>query len=570
MEKGIKSLKWLYPVLFLLFVAWTAVGAFPLVNYEGDSNAVLGNLTTLLAGGEFSPESYYAYDDQPLTYWLIAAVDRITPLGPEESYCLICWLAMVWLAWLTVSIVHCLTGLSRCVILLAWWLMPESYACGMYANSAVAATAVAMAGIWLLTRRRYVLGATVLCIAPLLRMDIMCIYPVVFPLFCFLGMNWRRSLGVAALMAVAVAAVATVGLWLMGGNILNNFGTYTFWNGLIEPVDRVKAIIGCYSIPGMLIIVAGLVMLFRRKEWLLAAVLLLPVVTEHLVYIKMGCAGKHFLYALPFAAAMASYAVAGIAEGVRRRRPAQMAIAVVVFLFETCYVVVPVWKTNLYEELLPQDEKRVPRLRLFSFRIAGYEAQAGIGGGLWFGTADEIMLMSGNAVYPFAIHNLKAQFKDQEDEMLRFLEGKTDYVAVTVIYESYNRFIIALYNRGWRISSEQTELAKVPGIWPVNYTMQIMDMTDGKGHVITVMQWGTITPHTPVGEPVKTEDNKITVFLNGLRSDGRPVYYIMPGYTAFVWDKYHENLEVEHFLIPRAPAVWKLPDSLFNSLDDGR
>ena len=119
MGKGIKSLKWLYPALFLLFVAWTAVGAFPLVNYEGDSNAVLGNITTTLAGGEFAPDHYYAYDDQPLTYWLIAAVDRITPLGPEESYCLICWLAMVWLAWVPVRIVHRLTGLSRCVILLA-------------------------------------------------------------------------------------------------------------------------------------------------------------------------------------------------------------------------------------------------------------------------------------------------------------------------------------------------------------------------------------------------------------------------------------------------------------------
>lgn len=180
------------------------------------------------------------------------------------------------------------------------------------------------------------------------------------------------------------------------------------------------------------------------------------------------------------------------------------------------------------------------------------------------------MLMSGNVVYPFAIHNLKAQFKNQEDEMLRFFDGKTDYVAVTIIYESYNRFIVALYNRGWRISSEKTELAKAPGKWPDNYTMQTMDMTDGKGHVITVMQWGTITPHTHVGESVKTEDNKITVFLNGLRFDGRPVYYIMPGYTAFVWDKYHENLEAEHLLIPRVPAVWELPDSLFKSLDDGR
>lgn len=170
------------------------------------------------------------------------------------------------------------------------------------------------------------------------------------------------------------------------------------------------------------------------------------------------------------------------------------------------------------------------------------------------------MLMSGNVVYPFAIHNLKAQFKNQEDEMLRFFDGKTDYVAVTIIYESYNRFIVALYNRGWRISSEKTELAKAPGKWPDNYTMQTMDMTDGKGHVITVMQWGTIIPHTHVGESVKTEDNKITAFLNGLRLDGRPVYYIMPGYTAFVWDKYHENLEAEHLLIPRVPAVWELPD----------
>ena len=70
------------------------------------------------------------------------------------------------------------------------------------------------------------------------------------------------------------------------------------------------------------------------------------------------------------------------------------------------------------------------------------------------------MLMSGNVVYPFAIHNLKAQFKNQEDEMLRFFDGKTDYVAVTIIYESYNRFIVALYNRGWRISSEKRSLQR--------------------------------------------------------------------------------------------------------------
>ena len=560
MEKGIKSLKWLYPVLFLLFVAWTAVGAFPLVNYEGDSNAVLGNLTTLLAGGEFSPESYYAYDDQPLTYWLIAAVDRITPLGPEESYCLICWLAMVWLAWLTVSIVHRLTGLSRCVILLAWWVMPESYACGMYANSAVAATAVAMAGIWLLTRRRYLWGASVLCIAPLLRMDIMCIYPVVFPLFCFLGMNWRRSLGVSALMAVAVAAVATVGLWLMGGNILNNFHTYSVWNGVMLPLDRIKAIVGCYSVPGILLIVAGLVILIYiyRKQWLLLAVLLTPMISEHLVYMKMGCAAKHFLYALPFAAAVVTYSVNSLVEGVRNRRLVPIGLASLLLLFEACYIIIPVWKTNLYEESLPREKKRIPRLGLFSFRLGSYEAQAGIGGGLWFNTYDEIMFTSGNIVYPFAIHNLKSMFKEKEDEMHRFFDGKTDYVAVAVMYESYNRFIVDLYNNGWRVDNEKSTLAQLPGRWTNKYRTRTVDMTDGEGHKVTVIEWG-INPQTYGMDQLRRDEAQIHELLQGLNRDSRPDYYIMPGYFAFMWDACQDSLEKKGTLIPRAAAVWEIP-----------
>lgn len=204
--------KWIFPVLFMLYVAWTAVGAFPLLNYESDSGNLISGVAFMRATGHVSDLWDYCYDNQPLTYWVIIAVTWLTHLGAEASYCLISWLASIALAWFAVNLIHEVCGVSRSVALFAWVLMPESYACGMYANSGVLAVMAATGGMWLLWRKKYIWATVVLCVAPLLRLDVVCIYPVVFPMLWLQGMGWKKSAVWSALLALIVIAAIVTGL----------------------------------------------------------------------------------------------------------------------------------------------------------------------------------------------------------------------------------------------------------------------------------------------------------------------------------------------------------------------
>ena len=570
MKKALDFKGWIYPVMFLIYIAWTVPGAFPLVNYESDANVLLSGVSYLLTEGTVSPVWGYHYAEQPLAYWLIAGFSKITGSGVEASYCMLCWLSMILLAWLTVEVIHRLTGLSRSIILLSWWLMPESYACGMYGNTAVLAMPAAMAGFWFILQRKYIIATAFLCLASLFRVDVVCIYPVVLPLMLFIGLKWQKSLGISALMALAVAVTGIFGVRLLGGDQMETLTSYGYWNTVIEAVSRVKAIVGCYSIPGMIFILGGIAIMTRDKKYMLLAVMLVPLFTEHIVYMKMGCAAKHFLYALPFAAGIAGYLSNSLAKGIRRKRPAAIAALVVLGLYETCYAVVSGDRFKLeserYEEWLPENKKRAPRLEICSFNTSRFTVRMGIGGGMWFGTADEIMVTSGNLFYPMAIHNLKTEARSRYKSVLEFLDGQQNYVAVTCFYVDHPVLQTHLFEKGWQVAEQPTEhyQSSKNQSWQNRWTV---DLRDKNGDRVGIVCWDMNFKIKPFGEEVTLQDNPFLTVVREIPHDGRPVYVIAPGYESYLITGYMQNLEEEGLVQRKAPMVWQVKPGLQRSKD---
>lgn len=557
MDKA-KFRHWIFPILFMLFAAWTAIGAFPLVNYEGDSNNVEGGSAYLAATGEISREWSYSYHDQPLVYWTLAGISRVTGFGVDAIYCMLSWLSMLWLGWLSVITLRRITGIPRCILLMAWWLLPESFACGMYANSTVVAMPIFMSGIWLILRKKYLYATLLLCLAPLFRIDVVCVYPVVFPLMCFTGTHWRKCLGISVIMAVAVVIAAIAGVQLLGGDIFVNLHEYGRWNEIIKPHLIAKAIIGCYNLPGMLLVIFGVIMLIRNRKYLLLSILILPMICDHLVFFRMGCAAKHFLYALPFAAGLCAYTLQCIIKSIRERKTIAIAIMALLCIYETCYVVMLRSFSNIYEEMLPDEKKRIPRLNLFKLHFRDSKIYAGIGGGAWFSTEDEIMLTSGYAVYPFAIHNLKRQLAERMNSIFTYLDGTgEDYIAYSFTYDSRCTLIMHLFENGWIISPGHINPEKFSDVLNPDDNYAILEMQDSDGRRVSVRDYGSIPPpKIMIDQKVPVKKNFIRNFILKLKSDGRPVYIICPGYLSFAYQHYIDPLEEEQLLIRKAQGVW--------------
>lgn len=554
--------KWLYPILFVLYVAWTVPGAFPPINYESDASNVLGGAAYIVANGEAGSIWDYNYEEQTLSYWLLAGISKLTGIGVETSYCLLSWFAMILLTGLAVGIINRVTGLSRCIILLSWWLLPESYACGMYGNTAVLATTVMMAGLWCITKRKLIAGTVLLCVAPLLRIDVVCVYPVVFPLMRFLGMKWHKSLGISALMAVAVAVTGVVGVWIFGDNLFKLLDAYGFWNRNIVAVERVKAIVGCYSIVGIIYILAGVAIMVRQKKYLTLAVLAVPIIADHLVFMKMGCASKHFLYALPFAAGIAAYPTQWMVSGIRRTRPVAIGALGMLLAFETCYAVVYSPRFNLYTEKyndsLPEDEKMMPRLEICTFNISQFNVRIGIGIGFCFNTADEIMFLSGNAFYSMTLHNLKTEYGRRNKAAMDFIDRQRNYVAVTLQYADHPLLPVRLLEQGWRVSGNPSKIMlPLKKCLEPHYTKSA-DMTDAKENKISLLHLDPSVLEKTDNTDWTIRHNIMVNLVTNLPRDSRPSYIIIPGYEAYLISEDMRLLEEEGLVRRKAPWVWQI------------
>lgn len=352
------------------------------------------------------PVYSYIYDMQPLIYYVVACLRHVLPMTCEEIFCLLTAAAAAAAVAACISLIYRLTGLRREWILLALFLLPESAAIGMYPNTAVFAMLPFTAALVCLLRRETKTAAALLCLAPLFRIDVLMVYPVVFFIFLWQGDTPRAAFRKSALMALTVAAATALCYWLLRAEPFEMKEGYEKWNGRITVFQNLITIFSFYTAAGIPLFLGGLLLILKRKDYRLSLVVAAPVLLNQIVYGQMANAAKHYLYTLPFVALAVAAALAALAGWLKTRRALKYAAigTLAVYLLVSLRISAPgrPWLS------MPNAEANTgPRLTLFQENRSPLKLSAGIGAGFLLKTNDEYMLASGNLFYPFFIRRLK-------------------------------------------------------------------------------------------------------------------------------------------------------------------
>ena len=396
-----------YPVLMALFLLWMSFGIFPLQCYETDGQEVILGCDVMYREGWSLPPVYsYEYRMQPLTTILVVALKHVLPfLTCEQIYCFNTVVASLFFLFGCISFVQHITKAPKTLILVAAMLLPEMYAIAMYPNTAIPAVACFVWALIMLSRGRYWLTGLLLCVAVLFRLDVVIVFPAVFPLLIFEGKSFKQAISLSALFGVVVVVVCLFFFWLLGADALKTFDAYEEWNGLITSGERIVAIVGFYSLAYFLQLPVGVVVIIARRYWKELFLVLLPIVLLHSVFSSFGNASKHFLYNAPFVIIAGVRALSWL-MGLLRNRPVLKWVALAGVLL---YTTVSVRKCNLTMPWLTENPlSKVGMLTtLYETERGETGYSVGIGAGFQLVTNDENMLLTGHLFYPWYIQAIK-------------------------------------------------------------------------------------------------------------------------------------------------------------------
>lgn len=171
-----------YPIVLVLFFIWICIGIFPLTCYESDSMHVIAGCNIMYNQGlTFPPVYSYLYEMQPLVTYTVVGFKYVFPfLTCEQIYCLLSAICGALFIVESVNFVYRITSFRKIFILLSLFLIPESFAISMYPNSAIFAAVFFVCALNRLLDGKFYVAMVLMVIAPLYRIDILIVYPVVF------------------------------------------------------------------------------------------------------------------------------------------------------------------------------------------------------------------------------------------------------------------------------------------------------------------------------------------------------------------------------------------------------
>ncbi len=386
---------------------------------------------------------------QPLVTPLVVGVKQVLAfMTCEQVYCLLTALAAIVFAIGSLVLVCDVSGIKREYALLALFLIPETYACAYYPNSSTLAAVLFVWGLIFFRKGKWILAGILLCVAPLLRVDVVIVYPVLLPLLLLQGYDWKKSVGISALYAVAVVAIVALGCWVLQANPLKSLLGYSSMNDSKNFASAVKfAVFTFYTALGILLLPWGLGRMAKEKQYKLLFVCLLPMALLHFMFRYTGCATKHYLYLLPFVAVI--YATALQAIRGQRSRVVKYAICggIVLFLVVSIRVDLPSspWRNE------EKSEAHVgPVVELADYTYGSHHLRAGIGAGQLVPTLDEFMLATGNAFYPFYIYQYKKRKDSYRREAYELLKDK-NYNLLMLSWGERSWYVNLLMEDGWKM-----------------------------------------------------------------------------------------------------------------------
>lgn len=444
-----------YLILLSLFLIWMGFGIFPLQCYETDGQEIILGCDVMYREGWSLPPVYsYEYRMQPLTTLMVVALKHMLPfLTCEQIYCFTTVVFSLVFLFGCITFVQHITKASKTLILIAAMLLPEMYAIAMYPNTAIPAVACFIWALIFLSRERYWLTGLLLCVAVLFRLDVVIVFPAIFPLLLFEGKPFKQTFSLSALYGVTVVVVCLFFFWLMGADALKTFDAYEEWNGIITKGERIVAIVGFYSLAYFVLLPIGLGVIIFKKYWRELFLVLLPIVLLHIVFSSFGNASKHFLYNAPFVIIAGVRALSWLIDIVRPR-PALKWIAIIGVML---YMTVSVRKCNLTLPWLNENplSKVGMVTTLYETERGETGYSAGIGAGFQLVTNDENMLLTGHLFYPWYIHTIKQITGDWHQQQMIALDTAPTSNILTLEYGASAPIASEYLTEGYRFHQQE-------------------------------------------------------------------------------------------------------------------
>ena len=428
-----------YHVVLLIYIAWMSFGVFPLVCYEGDSLHIITGCSLMCEHGlSFPPQYSYAYDMQPLvTYVVVLLRYLFVFLTCEQIYCLLSAFASLVFSLGCIRLVSTYVDVGKTLVFLSLFLIPESYGCGMYANSSVLAGSVFIWGCCMLVSGKWKFACLLLAVAPLLRIDILLVYPSLLFLFMLNGHTFRKSFIYSLYLLVFIVAFVWMGCSVLGANPLKT--TLLDYADMVEQKHFSKyiplTVYSFYTIVNIPLLIIGISLFVRLKQYRLLAFVVVPIVLLHFFFRHSGCATKHYLYLIPFVMVLTSKALSAVKTCMDNSKLIKLSVSVLLVLYLFVSVRFPFRNTpsaNVAGSVATLGPNKV----LFTETFTSYHFTFGIGAGRVVPTFDEMMLLSGNAFYPFFIREYKEMLLESRANVCEVLDSQDSAIVVNVGWES--------------------------------------------------------------------------------------------------------------------------------------
>lgn len=442
-----------YYIFLSIFLIWMGIGCFPLYCYESDSlHTMLGCNIIYANGFDFPPSYSYEYNMQPLLYVIIPCLKFIFPFfNIEQIFCLLTAIAAMINIILCIELVYKLTKINRLLILFATFLLPESVAIGMYPNTAIFALLFVVIALHLLLKKRFIYSTLFLIIAPIFRIDVVIIYPVVMFILWWMGYSIRESIKTTMIMALAIIAGIVLAYYILQANPLaTTLEGYETWNNNIPLMSILIAVYTYYTICNLILVPIGIYILFKNKNIKLLCVMMVPIICNHIVYAKMGCATKHFVYMMPFTIALSTYAIQFLKDRIKARLIYKYTLIILLSLYLCLSIRFKIPSYPWYSI-----SQQIPCINIFNEKHTKYQFSIGIGSGLLLRTFDELMLASGNLFYPIFINIYKTEQLAKRELLYEYMKDKTNVTYLGSSWENQANVSIAYINNGYSLSTDK-------------------------------------------------------------------------------------------------------------------
>lgn len=329
---------------------------------------------------------------------------------------------------LILAFAHKLSGLGPVKLLVALYLMPEAAALAFYPNSAVFVLTFFIGGLLFTLYRRVWVACALFCVAPLFRLDILYMYPIIVLLNVYVFGLCRRSVFVSLIDALLVGVVTYAGYYLFHADILYTLSEFDRWSDIIPLLKNLIANIGFYTILNFILVPVGLFLLYRRGKRSVFWIIVSALVTAHFVNRDFANASKHYCYLLPFVV-IAIGAVMDWLWSMRNSRKWLTVCATVVIILFNIVSVSVVLNPDQADDYNGLKKYRFVK-EFYDIDFWGYRFEIGLGGGRDVNTADEIILLTGNFFYPSFIHNVKENDGQNAKVIRKFVENLEEEVKI--------------------------------------------------------------------------------------------------------------------------------------------